>query len=236
MHGQAARIALALTLPLLLAACYGKPIPPDWDDDDTTGDDDTGDDDTGDDDTGDDDTGDDDTGDDDTGPPGEVDCGDDIDNDGDQLTDCADPDCETHPLCLWPDSMEFDGIYGFTSTVEELDDCETHFDSFLVHTEVEPVCPQCDLTFEGQLHYTLDGCGEEVLELAGVGHPDDIRVGMIFIAADRRQVFLLNPMGNWATAGVAELQNGQGVFLTEADMALANVGTFHVEYSFVDAT
>ncbi len=238
MVGWLTRIALALALSLLLAACYGKPIPPDWDDD-TTGDDDvsdddTGDDDIGDDDTGDDDTGDDDTGDDDTGPPGELDCGDDFDNDGDGLTDCSDPDCETNPLCIWPTSLELETRYDFTAAVPDLDDCETHFDSLLVHTEQEPLCTECDLTYEGQLHYTLDGCPQDVLELAGVEHPDEIRLGLVFVAQDRRQVFVQNPMGNWAVVGVAELQTGQGFFLAETDLDLGQFGTFHMEFTFVD--
>ena len=224
-----ARIALALALPLLLAACYGKPLPPDWDDDDSTGDDDTGDDDTGDDDTGDDDTGDD-----DTGPPGETDCGDDQDNDGDGLIDCADPDCEVHPLCVWPTSMEFDGSYDFTSGVEYLDDCQTRFDSLLVATEDEPLCPIADLTYAGNLQYSVDGCAEDVLELTGMGHPDDIRIGLVFISQDRRQVFRSTPDGDWADAGTAEFQQGQGLFRATLVLDLGATGTIQVEYEFVD--
>ena len=228
---RASAIALALALPFALAACYGKPLPElDFSDDDTTGDDDT----TDDDDTGDDDIGDDDTGDDDTGGSGETNCGDDLDNDNDGLVDCSDPDCEQSPLCMWPDQMDHSGTLEFTSAVEDLDDCLTRFTSLLVSTEQEPQCPDGDLTFEGQIQYIEDGCASDVLDLAGVGHPDEVRYGIVFANQDQRPVFVFNLTGNWAAAGVAQFLPQQGMFVAGNDVALGQFGALRTEYTFRD--
>ena len=81
----------------------------------------------------------------------------------------------------------------------------------------------------------MDGCNEDVLDLTGLGHPDDIRIGLVFINQDRRQVFRLNSEGSWADSGTAEFQQAQGMFLSEQVLDLGAIGTLQIDYEFVDA-
>lgn len=184
-----------------------------------------------DDDTGDDDVGDDDVGDDDSNPDPETACDDLVDNDGDQLIDCEDPDCAQVFHCTWPDAMDHAARFQFHSDVEWLDSCETRFTSYMVHTG--DLCPQADRSFEGDFDYTVNSC-QQILEAAGVDLPQHGFYGVAFLSEHEREIFSRDTEGNWGSAGIATWQSEVGHYLLARDDDVENIGSLHTELTFAD--
>jgi hypothetical protein len=183
-----------------------------------------------DDDAGDDDVGDDDVGDDDVADP-ETACDDLVDNDGDQLIDCEDPDCAQVLHCTWPDAMEHSARFQFHSDVEWLESCETRFTSYMTHTT--DLCPQADRTFEGDFEYSINSC-DQILELAGIDLPQHGAYGVVFLSEHEREVFGRDTEGVWGSVGTASWQSGVGHYLIARDDDVENIGSLHTEMTFAD--
>ncbi len=208
----------ALLVFLAGAALVACNAPAPDDDDSRPGDDDAGDDD-------------DDAGDDDDAVDPETACDDLVDNDGDQLTDCEDPDCADVFHCTWPDAMEHAARFQFQSQVEWLESCETRFSSHLVHTT--DMAPQADRTYEGDFNYTVNSCAD-LLDAAGVDLPNHGAYGVRFLSEHEREIFSRDTEGNWGSVGVATWQSGVGHYLIARDDDTENIGSLHTELTFAD--
>ncbi len=207
-------------LPILLGVALVACSAPVDDDDSRPGQDD---------DTGDDDTGDDDIGDDDTHPDPETACDDLVDNDGDQLVDCDDPDCADELHCTWPDAVEHAARFQFHSSVEWLDSCETRFTSYMVHAS--DLCPQADRSFEGDFDYSINSC-EQILDAAGVDLPQHGAYGLVFASEHEWEIFSRDTEGTWGSAGTATWQSGVGHYLLMRDDDVESIGSLHTELTF----
>jgi len=176
---------------------------------------------------------DDDAGDDDAQADPETDCFDDEDNDHDGLVDCADSDCASEFECTWPGQMQHTARFEFYSDVAWLDDCETRFESHMVHTTAGDVCPHCDRTYEGQYQYSVNTCAE-ILELGGVDLPQEGMSGIVFIDENQREVHTRNTDGIWEAVGVATRDAQVGHYILERHDDVETFGALVTALTFTD--
>ncbi len=176
---------------------------------------------------------DDDDDDDDDAHDPEVECDDGVDNDGDGQVDCDDSDCDGEFHCTWPDQMDHQARFEFYSDVGWLDDCEVRFESLLVETAQGDICPQCDLTYQGQYHYEINTC-EEFLELAGVDMPDEGMYGVIFVDQNQREIFTRDTDMVWTSLGIAQKDPAVGHYLLQRQDDMESIGALNTELTFSD--
>ncbi len=215
---------LTLLAAAVMAGCYDVQfggntdevnlVPGDDDDDAFGGDDDDASDD--DDATDDDDLSDDD---DTTPPPPETDCSDGLDNDGDGLRDCEDPDCDLIAPCDQPTAIFHTGNVVFNgSEIEcyvagwpfdvDVDDCQTTYSSSMGAPTTVPACAVCDATFEGPNSYSVDSCAS----LIGQASPTSGAFGLIFTSTSQWEFYARNEdTGQWESGGFA-VNDGSGTY------------------------
>lgn len=150
----------------------------------------------------------------DTDPPGptvETACDDTLDDDGDMLTDCADPDCAAEVYCSWPADLGFETYIQYEPSFEaEL----FGYDACVVHTTAritrdrQQTCPGCDRVFCGAFTYVTETCSAQFGE--DIDLPVSGCYGLAFGNDQAWPISYINPdTSGWDALGTAT-PDGQG--------------------------
>jgi len=131
-------------------------------------------------------------------------CDDNLDNDDDTLTDCADPDCAGASNCGYPTGMviDIDLFYDASSIAEWAgqNDCTTDL-TIAVAADADTGCGTCHKSYTGPYVYGLDTCPEAERPLEG-------SYSFVFTSESQREVYVLDAEGLWALVGTATGSNG----------------------------
>jgi hypothetical protein len=164
----------------------------------------------------------------------EVDCDDGIDDDGDSLFDCDDPDCEGLELCTWPTALDLDARFDFdANSLAELagvEDCLVHYTSPL--TQHRPMdCAQCDRVFRGPFHYLSDDCPAD----SEIPRPAEGGYGLRFDSDTAWHVYFRGLDEVWTSMGTAT-DDGSDTFVFDQTDPLyyeqTEIGTLRTTFRF----
>jgi len=168
------------------------------------------------------------------GPSGghdtETACNDGADNDGDGLTDCADPDCAEVAPCTWPTAVDLEGRFDFTSTAYGVSDCTTDYTSTVQQVD-DPSCDPCDRVMHGTYRYVTDDCPSD----PNNPRPSGGSYGFVFTSDTAWQVYFLDGDQAWQTLGTAT-DDGTGTLVFErtdpVNYQQTQIGTLDTTYWF----
>jgi len=131
-------------------------------------------------------------------------CDDSTDNDGDNLTDCDDPDCAAASNCGYPAAVYLNiDLYFDASSLAEMTgqgDCNTKL-TITATASALAGCATCDKTYTGPYVYGVDTCPDSE-------RPPEGSYSFTFTSETQREVYVLDAEGLWALVGTATGSNG----------------------------
>lgn len=149
--------------------------------------------------------------------PVETECDDTLDDDGDSLIDCDDPDCAAEVFCAWPSELDWETNIDFdASTLAEIagySDCSIVATSTLSRDR-EQTCVGCDRVLCGVFTYTTDTCPQD----SALPRPADGCFGITFDDTDMSWEFQVpDAEGAFQVVGAATGDGSGHLSLTVSD-------------------
>jgi hypothetical protein len=170
----------------------------------------------------------------------EVDCEDGLDDDGDSLIDCDDPDCEDVFHCTWPDSVSIETqVIFYPNDIADsfgVGQCTLQLSGILAETDLSTPCTSCDRDFEGAVTAAGD-CPPDYIDV-----PQESRFGIQFLSPTERELFKWDhEASDWEALGsvqssgsVWEVVRNEPVFYEVPIFGETEVGSFTITEKLTD--